>query len=140
MKFNGMKWSGKVKTTLWFIAAIAGFFFTLFMAISYGAKELTLGTVWSAVFNYDSTLTYHQIVYELRLPRVLGAAVTGMAFAVAGAILQAVTRNPLADSGILGVNAGSAFVVVLSFSFLPGLSYSGLMVMSFIGAALTTFL
>ncbi|MEK5040183.1 iron ABC transporter permease [Sporosarcina sp. FSL K6-3457] len=139
LKFNGMKWSGKVKTTLWFIAAIAGFFFTLFMAISYGAKELTLGTVWSAVFNYDSTLTYHQIVYELRLPRVLGAAVTGMAFAVAGAILQAVTRNPLADSGILGVNAGSAFVVVLSFSFLPGLSYSGLMVMSFIGAALTTF-
>lgn len=111
---------------------------TIFLAISYGAKELTLETVWSAVFHYDSSLTSHQIVHELRLPRVLGAALTGMAFAVAGAIMQGVTRNPLADSGILGVNAGAAFAVALSFAFWPGMSYWGLIILSFIGAALTT--
>ncbi|WP_438349388.1 FecCD family ABC transporter permease [Paenibacillus sp. FA6] len=133
-----MKWSKRIIVCLWFIAAITGLMLTIFIAISYGAKELTLGTVWSAVFNYDSSLTSHQIVHELRLPRVLGAVITGMAFSVAGAIMQGVTRNPLADSGILGVNAGSAFVVALSFSLLPGMSYSGLMVMSFVGAALTT--
>ncbi len=109
-----------------------------FLATSYGAKELTLETVWEAVFRYDAALSSHQIVHDLRFPRVLGAAFTGMAFAVAGAIMQGVTRNPMADTGILGVNAGSAFVVALSFAFLPGISYSSLMVMSFIGAALAT--
>ncbi|MNJ56435.1 Iron-uptake system permease protein FeuB [compost metagenome] len=52
--------------------------------------------------------------------------------------MQGVTRNPLADSGILGVNAGSAFVVALSFAILPGLAYSSLILLSFAGAAMTT--
>jgi iron complex transport system permease protein len=133
-----MKINPKIYTCLWFIAAIMGLLFTIFMAISFGAKGMTLTTVWKAVFQYDPLLTTHQIVYELRLPRVLGATVTGMAFAVAGAIMQGIMRNPLADSGILGVNAGSAFAVCLCFAFLPGLSYWGIIIFSFLGAALTT--
>lgn len=74
----------------------------------------------------------------MRLPRVLGAAVTGAAFAAAGALMQGVTRNPLADSGVLGVNAGAMFVVALSFAFFPHLSYALLMVMSFLGALAST--
>ncbi|MGN7759876.1 FecCD family ABC transporter permease [Paenibacillus sp. 22594] len=133
-----MKLNRRISTCLWFITAAAGLLLTIFVSISYGAKELTLQTVWSAVIQYDPALTSHQIVHELRLPRVLGAAVTGMAFAVAGAIMQGVTRNPLADSGILGVNAGSAFAVALCFAFMPGMGYSELILFSFIGAALTT--
>nr|WP_169456465.1 iron ABC transporter permease [Paenibacillus pinihumi] len=133
-----MKRNRAFAVCLWFIAAIAALLATIFLATSYGAKELTLETVWEAVFRYDAALSSHQIVHDLRFPRVLGAAFTGMAFAVAGAIMQGVTRNPMADTGILGVNAGSAFVVALSFAFLPGISYSSLMVMSFIGAALAT--
>ncbi|MHA6532114.1 FecCD family ABC transporter permease [Paenibacillus sp. BAC0078] len=133
-----MKLTRRISTCLWFIAAAAGLFLTIFLSISYGAKELTLRTVWAAVFQYDPSLTSHQIVHELRLPRVLGAAVTGMAFAVAGAIMQGVTRNPLADSGILGVNAGSAFAVAVCFAIVPGMAYSELILFSFIGAALTT--
>ncbi|MFF2907822.1 FecCD family ABC transporter permease [Paenibacillus sp. NPDC057934] len=133
-----MRLNRRICTYLWFITAIAGLLLTIFLAISFGAKGMTLGTVWLAVFQYDPSITNHQIVHELRLPRVLGAAVTGMAFAVAGAIMQGVTRNPLADSGILGVNAGSAFAVCLCFAFMPGLSYWGLIIFSFVGAALTT--
>lgn len=133
-----MKLNSSIRTSLWFIAAAAGLAASLFMAVSFGAKELTLQTVWTAVFHYDSTLTPHQIVHDLRLPRVLGAAVTGMAFAVAGTVMQGVTRNPLADSGILGVNAGSAFAVALCFALMPGLSYWGIILFSFTGAALTT--
>lgn len=123
---------------LWFAAALVGLAVTLFMGVSYGAKDMSLEAVWSAVFHYDARLTTHQIVHDIRLPRVLGAAVTGMAFAVAGAVMQGVTRNPMADTGILGVNAGAAFVVALCFAWMPNVPYGALMLLAFGGAALTT--
>ncbi len=134
------RYNRTLKLTGWFVTATAGLLLSVFFAVSYGAKELTLPAVWSAVFHYDATATADQIIYNLRLPRVLGAVLTGMAFAVAGAIMQGVTRNPMADTGILGINAGSSLVVALSFAFLPALSYTGLMTLSFVGAALATLL
>nr|WP_284446296.1 iron ABC transporter permease [Paenibacillus hunanensis] len=134
------RYNRTLKLTGWFVAATAGLLLSVFFAVSYGAKELTLPAVWSAVFHYDAASTADQIIYNLRLPRVLGAVLTGMAFAVAGAIMQGVTRNPMADTGILGINAGSSLVVALSFAFLPALSYTGLMALSFVGAALATLL
>ncbi|MGG0262550.1 iron ABC transporter permease [Bacillus mycoides] len=106
---------------------------SIFLAIAFGAKDIHLQTVWAAVFDYNPKLTQHQIIYELRLPRVIGAAVVGAAFAVAGAVMQGVTRNPLAD-------AGAMFVVALSFAFFPHMPYSYLMIVSFIGAVLSTVL
>ncbi|PEJ63181.1 ferrichrome ABC transporter permease [Bacillus toyonensis] len=113
---------------------------SIFLAISFGAKDIHLQTVWVAVLDYNPKLTQHQIIYELRLPRVIGAAVVGAAFAVAGAVMQGVTRNPLADAGVLGINAGTMFVVALSFAFFPHMPYSYLMIVSFIGAVLSTVL
>ncbi|MHA4411021.1 FecCD family ABC transporter permease [Bacillus cereus] len=113
---------------------------SIFVAVAFGAKDIHLQTVWTAVFDYNPKLTQHQIIYELRLPRVIGAAVVGAAFAVAGAVMQGVTRNPLADAGVLGINAGAMFVVALSFAFFPHMPYSYLMIVSFIGAVLSTVL
>ncbi|WP_242241927.1 iron ABC transporter permease [Bacillus cereus group sp. BfR-BA-01309] len=113
---------------------------SIFLAIAFGAKDIHLQTVWAAVFDYNPKVTQHQIIYELRLPRVIGAAVVGAAFAVAGAVMQGVTRNPLADAGVLGINAGAMFVVALSFAFFPHMPYSYLMIVSFIGAVLSTVL
>ncbi|WP_246314043.1 FecCD family ABC transporter permease [Paenibacillus foliorum] len=118
--------------------AVVGLLISMFIAISFGAKEMTLETVWTAIFHYNPALTTHQIIHELRLPRVIGAAVIGAAFAVSGALMQGVTRNPLADAGILGINAGAMFIVALSFAFLPNLPYSALMLLSFAGAVLST--
>ncbi|WP_246362970.1 FecCD family ABC transporter permease [Paenibacillus alba] len=120
------------------LLTIIALLFIMFIAISYGAKDLTLSTVWSAVFHYNSELTTHQIIHELRLPRVLGAAIIGAGFAVAGTLMQGITRNPLADSGILGINAGATFMVALSFAFFPDMPYSMLMLVSFLGAVLST--
>ncbi|WP_049789976.1 iron ABC transporter permease [Paenibacillus sp. JDR-2] len=121
-----------------FLIALLALLASMFLAISYGAKELTLSTIWTAVFHYDADLTAHQVIHELRLPRVIGAAVVGAAFAVAGALMQGVTRNPLADTGILGVNAGATCVVALCFAFLPNMPYLGLIGCSFLGALLCT--
>lgn len=125
---------------LLFIFFITGLFGTIVAAVSFGAKDITFHSVWTAIFSYDSSLTEQQIIFELRLPRVIGAAIVGAAFAVAGALMQGVTRNPLADAGILGINAGAMFIVTLCFAFFPSITYSLLMINSFIGAALSTLL
>lgn len=62
----------------------------------------------------------HVAILELRGPRTVGCILVGAAFAVAGAIMQGVTRNPLADSGLLGINAGAAFALALCLALLPG--------------------
>lgn len=111
---------------------------SMFAAISIGAKQLSLSIVWEALWHFDQTNIEHQILHSIRFPRVFAAALVGAAFAVAGTLMQGVTRNPLADAGVLGINAGATFVVALSFVFLPNLSFSTLMILSFLGAACTT--
>lgn len=112
----------------------------LALSISVGAADIKLSTVWEAVFQFNPDLTQHQIIQELRLPRALAGALVGACFAVAGAIMQGMTRNPLADSGLLGINAGAGFVLALIFAFFPGLPFYFLILYSFAGAALGMFL
>lgn len=81
--------------------------------IAVGAKVIPLGTVAEAFLSYDDTLFDHVIIRELRLPRALMAVAVGAGLAVAGALMQGVTRNPLADPGLLGLLAGASFAVVL---------------------------
>jgi iron complex transport system permease protein len=118
------------------IAGIALLLISLALSISVGAATIKLATVWEALFHFNPDLTDHQIIQELRLPRALAGAMVGACFAVAGAIMQGMTRNPLADSGLLGLNAGSGFVLALCFAFFPGLPYLQLMIFSFLGAGI----
>ncbi|MEC1177688.1 iron ABC transporter permease [Metasolibacillus meyeri] len=128
--------SHPVRAILALIIGLVGLVFAIGLSISFGAADISLKIVWQAVFNFSSDLTEHQIIREIRLPRVLGAALVGGAFAVAGAIMQGMTRNPLADSGLLGLNAGAAFMLALCFAFFPGLPYMFLILWSFVGAGL----
>lgn len=110
------------------------------LSISFGAADIQLGVVWQAVFNFNPDLTPHQIIWEIRLPRILGGAMVGACFAVAGAIMQGMTRNPLADSGLLGLNAGAGFALAICFAFFPGLPYMYIIMYSFLGAGLGVLL
>ncbi|AOZ93818.1 FecCD family ABC transporter permease [Paenibacillus crassostreae] len=112
----------------------------LMLSISVGAVNIPLRTVWDAIFHYNSNITEHGIIQEIRVPRALADILVGAGFAVAGAIMQGMTRNPMADSGILGINAGAIFMVAISFAFFPGLSYNWMMLLSFIGAAISLIL
>jgi iron complex transport system permease protein len=76
----------------------------------------------------------------VRLPRVLSGIVVGAALAVAGAVMQGLTRNPLADSGILGINSGAAFAVVLAVFLLGNPPLSVYALFGFIGAAIAAIL
>lgn len=80
------------------------------------------------------------IVHTLRVPRVLLAIAAGAALAVAGVIMQALTRNPLADPGILGVNAGASFFVALAFVVFGVQSFGAILLFAFVGAAVVSVL
>lgn len=108
----------------------------VFLSISLGAADIHLRTVWDAIFHYQPTKTSHQIIHDLRLPRTAAAALVGALLAVSGAIMQGMTRNPLAEPSIMGVTSGSAFAVSIAFAFFPGLSAMGLVLWSFAGAGL----
>ncbi|NFF41139.1 iron ABC transporter permease [Clostridium argentinense] len=93
------------------------------------------------------TLTYKgnlseigKVMLEMRMPRVLAACFTGAAFALAGAVMQGITRNPLADAGLLGINAGAGFLVSLTAVFLPSISALSMMVAAFIGSIIAVLM
>ncbi|SDC12421.1 iron complex transport system permease protein [Pelagirhabdus alkalitolerans] len=118
------------------MGGLFGLIVSIGISVSFGAADIDMGTVWSSIVQYNDELTSHQIIQEIRLPRVLGAALVGACFAVSGSIMQGITRNPLADSGLLGLNAGAAFMLAISFAFFPGMPYMYIIFFSFAGAAL----
>nr|WP_231492317.1 iron chelate uptake ABC transporter family permease subunit [Glycomyces sp. NRRL B-16210] len=81
-------------------------------SLAVGSAPLPLTTVWAALTRPDGSLD-HLTVLDLRVPRTALAVLVGAALGLSGALIQALTRNPLADPGILGVNAGAGFAIVL---------------------------
>lgn len=109
------------------------------LSIAVGANPLSLSAVWQGFSAHDNSESAI-IVWSMRIPRTVVAIVTGAAFGVAGALVQALTRNPLADPGILGVNAGAGFAVTVGVGVFGLGSVSGYIWFAFIGAAVATVL
>lgn len=109
------------------------------LSLSVGTRSLPLTDVWSEIFSPTDSRT-GEIVRELRAPRTLLGLEVGMALGVAGALMQAMTRNPLADPGLLGVNAGAATAVVIGIVVFGITSLIGYVWLAFAGAALALLL
>lgn len=105
-------------------------------SLALGAKSIPLHTVWDALWHADPMSEDHGIVRGLRLDRTVVGILAGSTLAVAGALAQTLTRNPLADPGLLGLNAGAALAIVLG-SVVGGLRGSGpQLLLALAGAAL----
>jgi iron complex transport system permease protein len=85
------------------------------VSVAVGARSISLPTVFTALFG-NASPDDHFVVWDLRIPRTLVGIAVGASLGVAGALMQALTRNPLADPGLLGVNAGAAAAAALSVS------------------------
>src|SRR3546814_1305215 len=83
-------------------------------SVAVGSKQIGLGTVWDALWSYDSSQNDHLIIHTLRIPRAVIGLAVGVALGLAGGVMQGVTRNPLAAPGILGIPAGSSLAVVVA--------------------------
>ncbi|MGH2946675.1 MAG: FecCD family ABC transporter permease [Solirubrobacteraceae bacterium] len=108
-------------------------------SLSIGSRTTPFGEVLGAFGAYDGS-DAHAIVRELRVPRTELGLLVGAALGAAGALMQGVTRNPLAEPGILGINAGAAFAVVLAISVLDFSSVTAYAAVALIGAGLTAVL
>ncbi|MGH8876555.1 MAG: FecCD family ABC transporter permease [Stackebrandtia sp.] len=99
-------------------AGLAGIALLLACALSLGigAKVISVPEILTSVLDPENG-EYSSIMWGLRIPRTLMGLTTGAALGACGALIQALTRNPLADPGILGVNAGAAFAVTLAIAF-----------------------
>ena len=109
------------------------------LSIAVGARPIPLGTVWQLLWHDDgSELAY--FVRDLRLHRTLLGLLVGAALGMAGALMQALTRNPLADPGLLGVSIGASAAVVVAVAFLGITSLLGYVWFAFAGAAVVSVL
>ncbi|MFD9123850.1 FecCD family ABC transporter permease [Kitasatospora sp. NPDC059571] len=105
----------------------------LALSIGVGARELTPAEVWHGLFDAHSEA--YTVVHRMRLPRTLLGLLCGAALGLAGGVMQALTRNPLADPGLLGINAGASAAVVTAASFLGVATFDGYVWFALAGTA-----
>lgn len=108
------------------------------IGLSAGPVKIGLYDLLAAFFSNNSDQTFAQIIFDIRLPRVLYAIAVGGGLSIAGAVFQAILMNPLAEPYILGISSGGTFGAVLSF--LIGASFIGTQLFSFAGALVVMLL
>ena len=108
-----------------------------FIGLFFGSRDIAPEVTWQALTHYSATNSEHLIVHHLRLPRALLAIVVGLAIGGAGVLMQTLTRNPLAEPGLLGVNSGATFAVVVAIAVFGLTDVHHYMWFSIIGAALS---
>ncbi|MFF4426066.1 FecCD family ABC transporter permease [Streptomyces sp. NPDC001549] len=121
------------------LAALAVLALIAVVSIAVGAKQMSLDEVWHGLFAYAGTPA-DVVVRDLRIPRTLLGLMVGLGLGLSGAVMQALTRNPLAEPGILGVNAGAAAAVVSAISFFGASSLNEFVWWAFLGAAFVSVL
>ncbi len=138
---------GKARLAMVISIGFIALVFLFLISIAYGPVTIAISEVWNSILNiikYGPQTSSERIIYHLRMPRVLGAFVVGMGLAVAGAVFQAVIRNPLVDPYITGVSSGSGFgavIAITSFAFIGSTwSLFTIPIFAFIGGLLAFFL
>lgn len=120
---------------LWLAFAVTVLVCVVLASVAVGSRQIPLGTVLDALADPSGSDDEHVVVRSLRVPRTVAGLLVGVALGLAGAVMQGVTRNPLADPGLLGVSAGASFAVVFGISVLGVGSALGYIWFAFAGAA-----
>lgn len=118
-------------------AAVLALVLVILLSLSVGAQTTSLRDVLAALSCNDGS-TAHSTIMTLRVPRTVAGLLAGMALGFSGALMQALTRNPLADTGVLGINAGAALAMVVAVGLLAVTSQFVLVWFAFAGAGLAT--
>ena len=138
MQQSPAKRRGAARFTLYMLAGAGLLVLMSAASISFGAADMSLSTAWGAIFNFDAANTEHQVIMTLRFPRTVADLIVGCSLAICGALMQGTTRNPLADSGLMGISSGATFAMALCMALLPNRGYGQMMLFACLGAALAT--
>lgn len=107
----------------------------IIMSLGIGARSITPPDVLAALRHYGDPTNSH-IIWGRRIPRTLIAIAAGASLSLAGVLIQALTRNPLADTGVFGINAGAAFTIVVGIALAGSLSHISIFALALLGAIL----
>ncbi|MFF8827909.1 FecCD family ABC transporter permease [Streptomyces sp. NPDC015131] len=132
--------AGRGATTLrgiGLIAALAALVLVGLLSVWVGTRGIPFTATWSVLWDPDGSET-SIIIHDYRIPRTLLGLLVGMALGLSGALMQALTRNPLADPGLLGISLGASAGVVMAIAFFGVGSVLGYVWFAFLGAALAS--
>lgn len=121
------------------VLGIVILFIAIALSITYGTKSVGLSHVWDAILGRNTDV-YEVNIVQTRIPRTIFGIIAGASLSISGVLMQSITRNPIADPSILGVNAGASLFIVAGIAFFniqSKISYIGL---SFVGAMLTALI
>ena len=93
--------------------AFVALLLALALGLAVGTRTVDLGQAIAAVVSPDLSQNDQVVVRDIRLPRTLTGLLVGLALGTAGTLMQGITRNPIADPGLFGINAGAAFAAVI---------------------------
>jgi ABC-type Fe3+-siderophore transport system permease subunit len=108
------------------------------LSVRVGPRRLSTGEVLTALAGSGAPAIDRTIVRDIRLPRAILGLIVGASLAAAGAIMQGMTRNPLASPTLLGLSAGGSLLLLVAVTAIPAIGYPGMVLASFLGAALGT--
>lgn len=113
----------------------------LLLSVSIGAKHISLEEIWQSLVVGEQGINY-KIIRDVRLPRAFAAALVGGFLAISGAIMQGITRNPIAEPSVMGITQGATFTMAIAFviqKIRPDvvIGSTGLMIFSFLGASIS---
>lgn len=127
--------AGSVRFVLVFVGAVALAVLAVVLSLGVGARPIPPAVVIDALTAYDPADNDHVVVVAQRIPRTLIGLLAGLALALAGTVMQGLTRNPFADPGLLGVNAGASTAVLLAITVAGVTRPDGFVWFAFAGAA-----
>lgn len=117
------------------VAALAALACVLLLSLALGVRDVAPAEVWRALVDPVEGNSDHSVVRDQRIPRTVIGLLAGLALGLAGALSQGVTRNPIADPGLLGLNAGAALGIVVAAAYLDVATPLGGIWFAFVGAA-----
>lgn len=122
------------KATLTFIiSSVVVLIIGLCLAVSLGVTRIGISEIWQSIFNNSEKLE-HILIRDVRIPRVLSVLITGGILGIAGAMIQGVTRNPIAEPSLLGVSQGATLVVAIFYAIGISINTMNVMIAALIGA------
>lgn len=132
---------GTKSQTFWLLFALISLSLVLaiYCNLRFGAIHLSHQDI-SHIFLGKQGGHKANVLLDIRIPRLMAAALVGAALAVSGAIMQGITRNPIAEPGLLGINSGAGLALVLAYAFVPHLHYSLIILLSLLGSCLAAAL
>ena len=127
---------------LWlvFFICLLLFFWGIYAGLRFGAITYSHDQLTTVLQTPLQNSPIQDVIVDIRMPRLLATILVGAAMAQAGAIMQGITRNPIADPGLLGINAGAGLALILGYAFLGSMHYSLILLVCLLGSLLATLL